>query len=312
VSRSSISRSLASLGTSYEAGSLAIEKGCVRGALFTRKGGVWRCASRESVALPSLDIEKPPAATAGADLVGALKQLFPDGGKRFLPLQVAVPDPLGHLDTLELDSIPKARQACRDLVRWHFEKDAHLDPSHYEFDCQDLGREGGKVLLLGQALDSRWLGVVRGALTEAGLDGYTLNMSFCQRFNAHEEVFRSTTEGLALVSLTVDSWSLGFRDPQGRIRFLRSRWRRDSADFLASVGSEIENAIRAYSMPARNFPVAQVAVTGEVEDCRQLAEVLNPRLSRPCRVLPAAGDKETDLPAPVGMDELFSFMTRAA
>jgi len=280
--------------------------------LFTRRGGAWRRASRDSVVLPALDLEKRPTATIGAELAGAIRQLFPDGAKRYLPLQVSVPDPLGHLEILILDGVPKTRKACLDLVRWHFEKDAHLDPSQVEFGFQHLGRDDGKFLLLGQALDARWLAVVRGALAEAGLENYSLNMSFSRSFNACEDRVRSMNEGVALVSLHADSWSLGFCDHQARVRFLRSRWRRDGAEYFASIGTEIENAIRAYSKAASEPQIAQVVVMGEADVCQQLADMLNPRLSRPCMVLPATGARETELPVPVGEDELFSFITRVA
>ncbi len=279
---------------------------------YERVQGAWRYRNGEQIALPILDLERAPSAKAATNLAEALARVVPDARRRYLPVQVTLPDPLGYLDTLELEAIPKSLSTRRDLVRWHFEKDVHLDGAKFEFECQDLGRDGEKQLLLGQALDATWLSALWQALDKADLRAWSINTNFCQRFNAHDAQLRGESAGAGLVSITADAWSLGFSDALGRLRFLRSRWRREGENFPESIGAEIETVVRAYVHGAGKRQVARLFLAGEAGDCEKLVEVLNPRLGRSCIVLPQPGAPENGLVGGTGTDDLLPFIAHAA
>lgn len=314
MSPSSIKSWLASLTAPREVVGLTLGKGRMSWCRYERARGVWHNHGREEIALPVLELERSPTAEATASLAEALVQIIPDARQRYLPVQVTLPDPLGYLDTLELEAIPKSSSARRDLVRWHFEKDVHLDGAKFDFECQDLGRDGQSQLLLGQALDASWLAAIRQALEEAGLRAWSINTTFCQRFKAYYDQLSGERAATGLASITADAWSLGFNDEFGRLRFLRSRWRRAGDRFPESVSAEIETVVRAYAHGAEKRQVARLFLAGEAGDCEKLVEILNSRLGQPCIVLPPSGAPECGLAGGTGTgtDDMLPFSTRAA
>ncbi|HLQ26628.1 MAG TPA: hypothetical protein VK138_12220 [Acidiferrobacterales bacterium] len=225
-----------------------------------------------------------------AALTAAIGKLCAPAKNSYLPVQVGLPDPAVSALVFELDTLPKERQAQLDLVRWRFAKSLHLDENKIECASQPLGSEDGKQLLLGLATDKTWLQCVRQALKEAGVVAAIIDMDACHRFNRFYTLLTAEKQDGALAYIDRDAWSLAIWDSQGRLRFIRSRWREDTAvQALAAecqeIATEVERAIRAYARPGASRAVAHVFITGPENDVGQLAAILDERMHGQPRML---------------------------
>lgn len=271
----SITTPTAVVGLTFSQGRL----GFVR---LERARGTWRCLAAETVALPLLAFERPPSPEAKQVISEALVRIVPNARRVYLPTQVTLPDPLGYIGTIELDTLPKDVKARRELVRWHFERELHLNGLDYEFEQQDLGMNGKSHLLLGQALEKSWLGVIRHALNAASLSVWDINTTFSRYYNMHYSALTSKRAGAGLITLDAGAWSLGFFDAEGRTRFVRSRWRRRNEQFSESLAPEIESTVRSYVHGGTQGNITQLFLAGVDSDATSLAAVLNRRMDSPC------------------------------
>ena len=216
-------------------------------------------------------------------LAEGLKSIFRELKQTYIPVHVALPDPLGHLAVFDLDERPKNRKMRRDLARWRFARE--LDVPEPSLDCvtQDLGSENGKLLLLGQALDGAWLACVRQALRQAGVAPWSINQAVSYRFNRFYDQLTREQHGGAMVTLDPDAWSLAAWDDAGRPRFLRSRWRSrgagevDASDYQG-IAEEIERTVLSYVHGGSNRSIAQFYVSGAHDEVTQLSTALDRRL----------------------------------
>jgi hypothetical protein len=304
VSRSSIRQRLESIVAPAAVAGITFGQGRLSFVRLERASGTWRCLTAEDVALPVLAFERPPAPEAIQVISEALARLVPDARRAYLPLQVTLPDPLGYIGALELDTLPKSSATRRELVRWHFERDLHLNAVDYEFDHQDLGMNGNVHLLLGQSLDKPWLEVIRHALNNASLHVWNINTTFCRHYNTHYPMLTSGHAGAGLITLDADTWSFGFFDAEGRVRFVRSRWRRRDEQFSESFAVEIESTVRSYVHGGKGRDIRQLFLVGDELDTASLAEGLNPRLGSPCVRLTARAYMP-DVPAKFYTDAQF-------
>lgn len=228
-----------------------------------------------------------------AALTAAVGKLCASAKNSYLPVQVGLPDPAVSALVFELDTLPKERQAQLDLVRWRLAKSLHLDENKIECAAQPLGSEDDKQLLFGLATDKAWLQCVKQALKEAGVVAAIIDMDACHRFNRFYSLLTAEKQDGALVYIDPDAWSLTIWDSQGRLRFIRSRWREDapSQALVAEcqeIATEVERAIRAYGRPGAARAVAHVFITGSENDAARLTAILDERMHGQPRMLAQA------------------------
>lgn len=201
-----------------------------------------------------------PSAGAAAGLAQALRALAGGLARRYVPLHVSLPDAAVRWATFELDELPGTRAARLELTRFRFERDGGAGTSACA--CQPLGRDGGKPLLFGMAMDEAWRRCIAEALAQAGLTPWSLNPNACRQFNRYHE--RLTQSSGALVSLAPDAWSLWLWDERGRPRYVRARWRLAREDY-APIAQEVERSILAYVQAGPGRNVTRVFVAGSAE-----------------------------------------------
>lgn len=221
-----------------------------------------------------------PTDSAATALATTLREVAPEAVRRYLPLHVSVPGPAVQIAVFPLEVLPRKRALRRELVAWHFAQTANGGKA-LVCDCEPLGMDGGKHLLLGFAMDQAWHTCIAEGLMQAGMTAWSLNADVCRQFNYFHDRLRLCTHGGALVAATADSWSLLLWDETGRTRHASSRWRSEEDGDCVGIAAEVERRILAC---IEIFPAIQIEqlylVTAGQSD--SLADALDARLRDPC------------------------------
>lgn len=239
-----------------------------------------RVVRADECSLPMTLFAGQPTSDTTTALTEAIKELAPEATDRYLPLHVSVPGAAVQVAVLTLDALPKARAQRLDLVRWHFAQLSGSDQAQV-CDCEALGVEGDKHLLLGFAMDEAWHGCIVDALTQAGITAWSLNADIYRQYNRFYSYLNKNCEGGALVATTPDAWSLLLWDECGRVRYGGSQWRTGELDDGAEIAAETERRIlaSAASLPAVTVDRLHVAAN---EAAPGFVDTFNARLREPC------------------------------
>ena len=233
--------------------------------------------------LPMSFFNGGPAPGHVTALAEGLKNICREVKQAYIPVHVALPDPLGYLAVFGLDQRPKNGKTRCDLARWRFARELGVPEPSLHCVTQDLGNENDKPLLLGQAFDGAWLECVRQALHQAGVTPWSVNQAVSYRFNRfYGQGMREQQSG-AMVSLDPDAWSLVIWDNAGRPRFLRSRWRaRGAVETDTSVynviAEEAERTVLSYVHGGSNRSITKFYVAGARDEVLHLSTALDRRL----------------------------------
>ncbi len=232
-----------------------------------------------------------PTADAVTALTKAITSVCNGASKEFVPVHVSLPDTLAAFSVFELEELPKTRDAQLNLVNWRLAKEHYGDGRPLHCASQPLGQVDGKQLLLGMALEAPWRDAVREGLQRAGVVAWTMNTATCYRFNRFHPLLTAERRGGALVALDPDAWTLALWDDDGRLRWLRGRWRDDlpaGAAAYAAIAVDVERFILAYVHGNAGRRIERVYVAGG-DEVAALAEALDRRLRE--RSIPlAAGE----------------------
>lgn len=221
-----------------------------------------------------------PSSETTAALGEAIKALAPEAVRRYLPLHVSLPGAAVQMVVLTLDALPKAHAQRLDLVRWHFAQVAGSEQA-LVCDCEALGMDGDKHLLLGFAMDEAWHACIVDALSQAGMTGWSMNADIYRQYNRFYERVNEKREGGALVATTPDAWSLLLWDESGRVRYGGSQWRSGDADDGAEIAAETERRILASAASLQAVKVDHLHVAAN-EFGTGLVDALDARLREPC------------------------------
>ena len=222
----------------------------------------------------------PPTNVIQDELAVMLRELMPEAVNQYLPLHVSLPGAAVQIAAFALDVLPKTQAERLDLTRWHFML-AAVAGQTLACDCESIGRDGDKQLILGYAMDAAWHACIVGALAQAGMTAWSLNADICRQFNQFHERLIEEDQGGALVAVDPDSWSLLVWDDAGRVRYCSSRWRRSGENEFTAIAEEIERRILTCvaSLPALKVEHVFIA-TGD--GGAALADAMDARLREPC------------------------------
>lgn len=240
-----------------------------------------------------------PDATHASAVTDALRQIAPDLAKRYVPVHVAVPDPVVAVAVLELDTLPSGRKAQLELTHWMMKKERFATGEEPVCVCQPLGEEAGKQLLLAAAIDSGWHGCLFSALRAAGIVPWSLNAAATYAHNLWHPRLSSLGTAGALVRLDSDSWTLTLWDKRTAPRLVRSRWRERSAMEFELISTEVERTILSYIHGGAGREVKAVYASAPRDEMNGLTAALDSRLTTPCIAIAAdeslSGESTTDI-----------------
>ena len=244
-----------------------------------------------SAPLPEAMFTAPPTTETESTLASSLSKVAANAVGRFIPCHVALPDPVVRVTLFELDELPKSEKTRLELVRWRFGKERATADQPLDCVYQDLGRENGKYLLLGQAADQAWLQCIKQALKRAGITPWSLNPGAVYRFNRFHEVFTKEKHGAAMVILDPDTWSVFLWDAATRPRLVRARWRDETAHGIEAynlIALEAERSILSYVRSGKNGAISRVYAVAHARELSEFAAALDRRLREKCIPLPVS------------------------
>ena len=240
------------------------------------------------------------------ELAAMLRELAPEAVDRYMPLHLSLPGAAVQVAAFCLDALPKTHAERLDLARWHFMQAAGAGQT-LACDCEPIGKDGDKHLMLGFAMDAAWHACLVGALAQAGMTAWSLNADVCRQFNQFHERLSEESQGGALLVVDPDSWSLLVWDDLGRVRYCSSRWRRAGVNEFPEIAEEVERRILTCvaSLPALKVENLFV-VTGD--GGTDLADALDARLREPCIRLhqDVASEQDVSIPAAYSLASLSS------
>lgn len=221
-----------------------------------------------------------PSEAAAAALAEALQELAPEAVRGYLPLHVSLPGAAVQVAVFPLDALPNKRALQLDLARWHFAQAGNAEQA-LVCDCEPLGMDGGKHLLLGFAMDQAWHACIVDALARAGVTAWSLNADVCRQFNRFHDRLCADKRGGALFAVTEDAWSLLLWDELGRARHCSSRWRSDEADEGTRIAVEVERRILACVQSLPGMRIEHLYAVADGHDAG-LVDAIDARLREPC------------------------------
>jgi hypothetical protein len=236
---------------------------------------------------------RPSEATAAA-LAQTLREVAPEAVRRYLPLHVSLPGAAVQMAVFPLDALPKKRAVQLDLARWHFTQAGNAEQA-LACDCESLGMDGDKHLLLGFAMDQAWHACIVDALGRAGMTAWSLNADVCRQFNRFHDRLCADKQGGALFAVTADAWSLLLWDELGRARHCSSRWRSGEETEGTRIAAEVERRILAYVQSLPGMRIEHLYAVADAQD-EGLIDAIDARLREPCvRLRPETdGEPSTD------------------
>lgn len=233
--------------------------------------------------LPFRLFEGIPPPDAVHRLTGAFSELCAAARKSYLPVHIALADPAVSLRVFELDDVPKSRIARARLAQWLLEKELGLR----DVTCvhQYLGKQDQRHLLLASAVDRRWFTVVRDAWRAAGIVPHLVDAAISLMVDRFYVQLARAEGATGLVTLEPESWTLALLDGQKRLRYVRSRWRKDSSKENSSdheeIVDEVERTIVAFSHGVSQRNIKTVYLTGAATDLAGFSAALDARMQTP-------------------------------
>lgn len=283
------------LGRAHSAG-LMIGRTHLSFVSAARNGAGRRIARADERLLETPLFVGQPTDAIKDELAAMLRELAPEAVDQHMPFHVSLPGTAVQIAAFSLDVLPKTHAERLDLTRWHFMQVAGAGQT-LACDCESIGKEGDKHLMLGYAMDAAWHACIVGALAQAGMTAWSLNADICRQFNQFHERLSEETQGGALLVVDPDSWSLMVWDDVERVRYCSSRWRRAGVNEFPAIAEEVERRILTCvaSLPALKVENVFI-VTGD--GGTDLADALDARLREPCIRLHQEVASEQDVSIP--------------
>lgn len=216
------------------------------------------------------------------ELESALARVTSVIHKNGLPVHVALPSALGSSFIKTVKTVPKNNSLREALVHMEIGDERNSGQS-IEVKYQILGPHRGGYLLYGAAMPVSIVSTLQQQVRKANLVLDKLNFDYVYIFNHVRDRFYVENESAIVITLNADSWASMVWDQQGRLRLVRSGWRRESGENGAGsefkdLVTEIERHIRAYVHHDEPEGIARVLVSVENPADIKFADLLEGRM----------------------------------
>ncbi len=230
----------------------------------------------------SCNLYQEKEALHAGELEAALAEVAAVINKNGLPVHVALPSALGTSFIKSVKTVPRNNSLKEALVRMEAGSD-FTSTQTLEVQHQILGQMRGGYLLFGAALPASIVKLVQQKLSQTNLVLDKLNFDYFYFFNHVRTRFYVANESEAVIMLNTDCWGTMVWDNQGRIRMIRSGWRRQSVNRVEdsefkSLVTEIERHIRAYVHHHEPEGIARILVSIENPADNMFVELLEGRM----------------------------------
>lgn len=278
--------------------------------------GAWQVRSAQEADLPAPLFRGRPTPAARDALVQALRATAGGWARRYAAVHVSVPDAAIAAAVYPLDALPQSARTQSELAQFRLARDLGAEHA-LTVQCQALGVDGGKPLLLALGIDSEWLALITAALRAVDLVAWAVKPDSVWRFNRYHDLIARQGSG-ALVVLARGAWGMLLWDGAARPRLIRGRWR-DTAHGAGTdtIAAEVERVCLAYVHGGAEHAgsprtLDRVYVSGAGEGAAALVRALDARLREPCTLLPLSQGMNCERTAELGSSaELYAALSAA-
>lgn len=189
-------------------------------------------------------------------------------GHRYIPVRVAIPDPVVFTHSMHFDSFPKGRLRQRQLVTWQMEKTFHMqhDTLNVAFRKDQINIAGMRVFAA--AIQKSLLQTINSAFTLVSIEPEAVMMAALYRATSQEI---ASTDITAHIRLDPEYISIVIVNSQGMPYFIRSFWRRsnghETKQELLDLIKDVELALHAFLVanPGKQFESLTINIERDFE-----------------------------------------------
>lgn len=197
-------------------------------------------------------------------------------GKRGVPIQVALPDPVVNSHFFVIEEWPRTAAAQGEFVRWQMGKLFCRKAEEMACAHQWMGQEGGRHFVFAVGTDRALVEAIREAFVRRRRILATVDMAACYRFNRLPEELKGQSG--ALVAIEPDYWSGFVWDATGRLRCVRARWRtpdraREREEW-EKMAADFERLVRGYVHEESGRRIERLYLSGEKDSVDAVGDVL--------------------------------------
>lgn len=206
--------------------------------------------------------------------------------KRYLPVQIALPDSLFKTQKLQFSNFPRSYKEQSTLVNWQLAKASHCDVAKIYTTWQMLRQENAEQTVFAYGLDKNIIDTVKAEFNKTGLHVSSINAASYYRYNIlGAEALRKSG---VLIALENDYWSLMFWDDAGYINHIHTALRdHKTHDDIPNIVADTERLVMSYVLKENSVENIYITAVGEEKDLLQTE--INQHLEHGCKWLSIAG-----------------------
>ncbi|MCU7804205.1 MAG: hypothetical protein KZQ92_22695 [Candidatus Thiodiazotropha sp. (ex Lucinoma borealis)] len=206
--------------------------------------------------------------TLNCCLRSVLKSVTSWIGHRYVPVRVAIPDPVIFTHLMHFDSFPKGRLRQQHLVTWQMEKTFHMQHDTLSVAFRKHQNNIAGMWVFASAVQKSLLDTVNRALDSVNIEPEAVMMAALYRSTSHEI---ASTDVTAHIRLDPEYISIVILNSHGMPYYIRSFWRRsndfESKEELLDLIKDVELTLHAFlvNSPDKQFESFSIDVERDFE-----------------------------------------------
>lgn len=206
--------------------------------------------------------------------------------KRYLPVQIALPDSLFKMQKLQFSNFPRSYKEQSTLVNWQLAKASHCATEQIYTTWQSLGQTNNEQSVFAYGIDKNIIDTLKNELHKAGLHVSSVNAASYYRYNILDA--EALSKSGVLISLEKGCWSLMFWDEAGNLNHIHTALRESNThDDIPHIVAETERLVLSYVQKEKS--VENIYITAIGDEKVLLETQINQRLERKCKLLSMPG-----------------------
>lgn len=206
--------------------------------------------------------------------------------KSYLPVQIALPDPLFKTQKLQFSNFPRSFKEQSTLVNWQLAKASHCVAEQIYTTWQSLEQTNGEQSVFAYGIDKNIIAILKDILHKAGLHVSSINAASYYRYNVLDA--SALCKSGVLLALEKDYWSLMFWDESGGLNHIHTAMRESNThDDISNIVAETERLVLSYIQKDKS--IENVYITAIAEEKELLQTQINERLEHKCKWLSIHG-----------------------
>jgi hypothetical protein len=206
--------------------------------------------------------------------------------KRYLPVQIALPDLLFKTQKLKFSNFPRGYKEQSTLINWQLAKTSHCIAEQIYTTWQSLGKTNGEQSVFAYGVDKNIIATLKDVLHKVGLHVSSINAASYYRYNILHA--SALCKSGVLLALEKDYWSLMFWDETGDLNHIHTAIRESNMhDDIFDIVAETERLVLSYIQNDKSIENIYITAIGEEKEL--LETQINQRLENKCKWLSIPG-----------------------